>query len=90
MEIRDDFGKPPSNSPCRGISGNSCHFGNMYNTLSQALIMGRELVTTKPMVLKMDKEVTKCFKRAGLMEFFQKFSSFNGSISIQVADSLVD
>lgn len=45
-----------------------------------SILLGREPVTTEPVVLQMGKEVIKIFEEARLMEFFCKFSGFNESI----------
>lgn len=56
----------------------------LVNLLSREAmkLMRKELITTEPMVLKMDKEVMKVFEKVGLLRFFHKILSFNESISI--------
>jgi len=49
--------------------------------------MGGDPVVTEPAVLKMDDKVKELFDKAGLLDFFRKFSSFSNSLSLQVVES---
>eukprot|EP01018_Ginkgo_biloba_P040070 Gb_10384 [translate_table: standard] len=50
-------------------------------------VMGGDPLITEPSVIKIDDDVKEILEKAGLLDFFRKFTGFNESISRQVAES---